>query len=93
LTAAAMGRNALPPEVGGCGLGWFTRPNGMLPAGDFLPQDAYGHTGFTGTSMVIVPSLDVAVVWLTNRVYSESDGGAFLPLRRRFHNAIAGALG
>jgi CubicO group peptidase (beta-lactamase class C family) len=92
LTVAAMGRNALPAELGGCGLGWFTRPNGMLPVGDFLPGDAFGHTGFTGTSMVVVPSLDLAAVWLTNRVYSESDGGAFLPLRRRFHNAVAGAL-
>jgi CubicO group peptidase (beta-lactamase class C family) len=92
LTVAAMGRNALSPEVGNCSLGWFTQPNGMLPAGDFLPDDAFGHTGFTGTSMVVVPSLDLAAIWLTNRVYSENDSGEFLRLRRRFHNAVAGAL-
>jgi CubicO group peptidase (beta-lactamase class C family) len=93
LTVAAMTRNALSSEVGGCSLGWFTQPNGMLPAGDFLPDDAFGHTGFTGTSMVVVPSLDLAAIWLTNRVYSENDSGEFLRLRRRFHNAVAGALG
>jgi CubicO group peptidase (beta-lactamase class C family) len=92
LTVGAMSRNALGPQVGGCSFGWFTPPNGMLPAGDFLPGDAFGHTGFTGTSIVVVPSLDLAAIWLTNRVTSESDGGDFLRLRRRFHNAVAGAL-
>jgi CubicO group peptidase (beta-lactamase class C family) len=92
LTVDAMGRNALAPEIGGCSFGWFTPPNGMLPAGDFLPADAFGHTGFTGTSLVLAPSLDLAAVLLTNRVYSETEGGDFLRLRRRFHNAVAGAL-
>ncbi len=92
LAVDAMGRNALAPAVGGCSLGWFTPPNGMLPAGDFLPGDAFGHTGFTGTSLVVVPSLDLAAVWLTNRVFNEGDGGDFLRLRRRFHNAVAAAV-
>jgi CubicO group peptidase (beta-lactamase class C family) len=93
LTVAAMGRNALAPDVGGCSYGWFTPPNGMLPAGDFLPPDAFGHTGFTGTSFVVVPSLDLAAIWLTNRVLQEDESGDFLRLRRRFYNAVAGALG
>jgi CubicO group peptidase (beta-lactamase class C family) len=93
LTVAAMSRNALATEGGGCSFGWFTPPNGMLPAGDFLPPDAFGHTGFTGTSMVVVPSLDLAAIWLTNRVLQEGDGGEFLRLRRRFHNGVAGAVG
>lgn len=92
LTVAAMSRNALAPGAGGCSFGWFTPPNGMLPAGDFLPGDAFGHTGFTGTSLVIVPSLDLAALLLTNRVYSENSSGDFLRLRRRFHNAVAGSL-
>jgi CubicO group peptidase (beta-lactamase class C family) len=92
LTAAAMARNALDPAVGGSSLGWFTPPNGMLPAGDFLPADAFGHTGFTGTSLVIVPSLDLAAILLTNRVYQERDSTPFLRFRRRFHNVVAGLL-
>lgn len=92
LAAAAMARNAIDPAIGGSSLGWFTPPNGMLPAGDFLPADAFGHTGFTGTSLVIVPSLDLAVILLTNRVYQERDAATFLRFRRRFHNAVAGAM-
>jgi CubicO group peptidase (beta-lactamase class C family) len=87
-----MAGNALDPAVGGSSLGWFTPPNGMLPAGDFLPQDAFGHTGFTGTSLLFVPSLDLAVILLTNRVYRETDAAPFLRYRRRFHNAVAGIL-
>jgi CubicO group peptidase (beta-lactamase class C family) len=89
LTVAAMARNALDPAIGGSSLGWFTPPNGMLPAGDFLPPDAFGHTGFTGTSLLIVPSLDLAAILLTNRVYQERDSTPFLRLRRRFHNVVA----
>jgi CubicO group peptidase (beta-lactamase class C family) len=64
----------------------------MLPAGDFLPGDCFGHTGFTGTSLVLSPSLDLAVVLLTNRVYQERDAADFLRFRRHFHNAVAAAL-
>src|SRR5262249_19664947 len=92
LAVRQMSENQLRPEVGGSSLGWFTPPNGMLPAGDFLPTDSFGHTRFTGPSLVIVPSLDLAVVLLTNRVYHERDAGDFLTFRRRFHNALAVAL-
>src|SRR5262249_42949451 len=90
LTVAAMSRNVVGPAVGGSAPGWSTPPNGMLPAGDFLPADAFGHTGFTGTSLVIVPSLDLAAILLTNRVYQERDSTPFLRFRRRFHNVVAG---
>jgi CubicO group peptidase (beta-lactamase class C family) len=92
LAVRQMAVNQLRPEVGGASLGWFTRPNGMLPAGDFLPADCFGHTGFTGTSLVLSPSLDLAVVLLTNRVYHDRDAADFLRFRRRFHNAVAGAI-
>jgi CubicO group peptidase (beta-lactamase class C family) len=92
LAAAAMARGAIDPGLGGSTLGWFAPPNGMLPAGDFLPADAFGHTGFTGTSLLIVPSLGLSVILLTNRVYQERDSSAFLRFRRRFHNAVAGMM-
>ena len=31
--------------------------------------DAWGHSGFTGTSLWVDPALDLTVVILTNRVY------------------------
>lgn len=89
LAARAMGRNQNPTGINGHALGWFTRPSGFLPAGDFLPEDTFGHTGFTGTSILLSPSLGLAVTLLTNRVYMEADGTPFLRFRRRFHNAAA----
>jgi CubicO group peptidase (beta-lactamase class C family) len=49
-----------------CGLGWMIdRPNfmGHAPAGTF------GHTGFTGPALVLVPQERLIVVVLSNRVY------------------------
>lgn len=92
LTVGAMARDALDPAVGGSSLGWFTPPNGMLPAGDFLPGDTFGHSGFTGTSLLIVPSLDLAAILLTNRVYQERDSTPFLRFRRRLHNVVASLI-
>jgi CubicO group peptidase (beta-lactamase class C family) len=87
-----MATPQLDPAVGGSTPGWFCAPNGMLPRGDLLPADTFGHTGFTGTSLLITPSLGVATILLTNRVYYETDATPFLRLRRRFHNAVASSL-
>ena len=48
-------------------LGWET-PNGANSAGRLMKRPAFGHTGFTGTSIWIDPTRDLFVVLLTNRV-------------------------
>ncbi len=48
-------------------LGWET-PNGTNSAGHLLTRPAFGHTGFTGTSIWVDPSRDLFVILLTNRV-------------------------
>lgn len=48
-------------------LGWET-PNGSNSAGTLMKRPAFGHTGFTGTSIWVDPSRDIFVVLLTNRV-------------------------
>jgi CubicO group peptidase (beta-lactamase class C family) len=48
-------------------LGWET-PNGTNSAGHLLKRPAFGHTGFTGTSIWVDPSRDLFVILLTNRV-------------------------
>jgi serine-type D-Ala-D-Ala carboxypeptidase len=48
-------------------LGWET-PNGTNSAGRVLKRPAFGHTGFTGTSIWVDPSRDLFIVLLTNRV-------------------------
>jgi CubicO group peptidase (beta-lactamase class C family) len=49
-------------------LGWDTC-GGSGSCGKYLGEDAYGHTGFTGTSIWIDPDRDMFVVLLTNRVH------------------------
>lgn len=48
-------------------LGWET-PTGTNSAGRVMRRPAFGHTGFTGTSIWIDPANDFFVVLLTNRV-------------------------
>jgi CubicO group peptidase (beta-lactamase class C family) len=48
-------------------LGWEV-PNGTNSAGHLLTRPAFGHTGFTGTSIWVDPSRDLFVILLTNRV-------------------------
>jgi CubicO group peptidase (beta-lactamase class C family) len=50
-------------------LGWETA-GGVRGAGEYLSATAYGHTGFTGTSLWIDPQRQMFVVLLTNRVYA-----------------------
>jgi CubicO group peptidase (beta-lactamase class C family) len=49
-------------------LGWDTCAN-KGSCGNYLGERAYGHTGFTGTSLWIDPERDMFVVLLTNRVH------------------------
>ncbi|MEQ1856064.1 MAG: glycoside hydrolase family 3 N-terminal domain-containing protein [Longimicrobiales bacterium] len=70
------------------GLGWDTPSEGSS-AGDFFTARAFGHTGFTGTSLWIDPELDLWVVLLTNRVHPTRENTRITALRRAVHDAIA----
>ena len=50
-------------------LGWDTCDGGV-GCGKFLSERAFGHTGFTGTSLWIDPDRQVFVILLTNRVHA-----------------------
>jgi CubicO group peptidase (beta-lactamase class C family) len=50
-------------------LGWDTS-DGDGTAGVHMGEHAYGHTGFTGTSLWIDPDRDLFVILLTNRVHA-----------------------
>jgi serine-type D-Ala-D-Ala carboxypeptidase len=47
------------------GLGWMMDTNESFLKGG--PQGTFGHTGFTGTSIAVVPSLKLSVILLINR--------------------------
>ncbi len=72
-------------------LGWDT-PSGRSSAGRYLTTAAFGHTGFTGTSLWVDPELDLFVVLLTNRVNPTRDNPGHIPLRRAVHDAVALAI-
>jgi CubicO group peptidase (beta-lactamase class C family) len=72
-------------------LGWDT-PAGTSSAGDYFTTYAFGHTGFTGTSIWIDPALDLWVVLLTNRVHPTRENQKIAPLRRAVHDAAALAI-
>lgn len=50
-------------------LGWDTA-DGNFGSGRFLGQNAYGHTGFTGTSVWIDPDRQMFMILLTNRIHA-----------------------
>ncbi|MEN6356794.1 MAG: serine hydrolase domain-containing protein [Armatimonadota bacterium] len=87
-----MFQNALPDSIGSQSIGWFMKGNNMLPAGDFVSNFAIGHSGFTGTGIVIDPAYELFVILLTNRVCLGDDGLEFRKLRRRVFDAIVGAI-
>ena len=57
-----------------------------------MSSRAFGHTGFTGTSLWIDPDRGIYVVLLTNRVHPTRANTAIQPVRRAFHDAVMRAL-
>ena len=72
-------------------LGWDT-PSDQSSAGDYFTRSAFGHTGFTGTSIWIDPELDMFVVLLTNRINPTRDNAKHVPFRRLVHDLAALAI-
>ncbi|MCW8173432.1 hypothetical protein D8S78_22145 [Natrialba swarupiae] len=69
------------------GLGWKLR-DADTP-GTAWSAEAFGHTGFTGTSMWMDPRADRFVVVLTNHVLAMDPDGSLASFRRRVHDVTA----
>ena len=65
-------------------LGWETAAP-TTSWGAILSRSAYGHTGYTGTSLWIDPEHDLFVVLLTNRVNPTARNQRHVALRRELH--------
>jgi len=68
-------------------LGWDT----MLPTsscGTRMSTDAFGHVGYTGTSLWVDPARDRYFVLLTNRVFGHGSLEDMRTVRRAFHDAL-----
>lgn len=92
-TVAAATREQTPGLADSRGWGWIVaRPNAdFLSCGDLFAPGAFGHTGFTGTSLWVDPTRELVVALLANRVHLGRTEH-ILRLRPRFHNAVASAV-
>jgi serine-type D-Ala-D-Ala carboxypeptidase len=57
-------------------------------SGNPFSQNAFGHTGFTGTSLWIDPERQLVVALLTNRVYYGRNPAGILSYRIKIHRAV-----
>ena len=78
-------------EPSGHTLCFFCAPNPFTPSGELLSERAVGHSGYTGTLLLLDPDCDLTVVLLTNAVFVDGKE-SFLRWRRKFLNAVAGAI-
>ena len=71
------------PGTGNRALGWEIRDTTSTQnTGALLSPRAFGHGGFTGTSIWIDPVRDVFVILLTNRVYAPRTGRSITGLKQ-----------
>ena len=87
-TLDAMLKLGQVPFYPGQGLGWWLDPwtsgsNGYLPS-----RRAFGHTGFTGTSMWLDRDTGMYAVLLSNTVHPRRDPRDNTTLRRTFYDAV-----
>jgi CubicO group peptidase (beta-lactamase class C family)/beta-glucosidase-like glycosyl hydrolase len=79
------------PNAGTRALGWDT-PAPRSSAGSYFSDRAFGHTGFTGTSIWIDPQRELFVVLLTNRTFRDGDQGRILQVRARVADLAAKSI-
>jgi len=78
------------PGAGTRALGWDTPgPNGSGGAGVKLSKAAFGHTGFTGTSLWVDPERGTWTVLLSNRTYAPKAPNTMQALRRKVNDGVA----
>lgn len=73
------------------GMGWMMKNPEAASCGDLFSESAYGHTGFTGTSIWFDPEVDLHVILLTNRVHFGRHS-YMIRLRPRLHNMIRASV-
>jgi CubicO group peptidase (beta-lactamase class C family) len=93
-TVEEMLRDSLPHDVDpGFRQGLGFRIADPVFMGALAAAGAVGHTGFTGTSLVIDRTRGLVVVLLTNRVHPSREWSDIAPIRRRTAELAAGLGG
>jgi len=91
--AAVRTMTSVPKELQrfGRALGWDLNSAYSSNQGDLFSAATYGHTGYTGTSLVVDPQSKTVVILLTNRVHPY-DKGHVVRLRSLVANTVAGSI-
>jgi len=74
----------------GHSLALFASLNPLVPKGEIFGDGAVGHSGYTGTALLVVPETDTVIALCSNAVYADKD--VFLLHRRRIMNVVAGQI-
>ena len=69
-------------------LGWDTPTPGASSAGKRISTRAFGHLGYTGTSVWVDLERGIHVVLLTNRVHPRKDNERIREMRPAVHDAV-----
>ena len=88
LTSPTMRNALLPLPNGSHRVGWDSKSAVNSSAGKRMSTSAFGHLGFTGTSIWCDPVTDIAVVLLTNRVCPGRANERIKGFRPAFHDAL-----
>lgn len=86
-TLALFTRREEAPHGTSRALGWDT-PTQPSSSGTRFAPTAYGHLGFTGTSLWIDPQRHLTVTLLTNRTWPDRRSQLIREIRPRLHDAI-----
>ena len=90
-TLEVFSRRDSTPKNSSRALGWDT-PSAPSQSGKYLSHRAFGHLGYTGTSLWIDPERQLSIVLLTNRTWPDCFNHAIKQVRPQFHDAIVEAL-
>ncbi|OZU88834.1 serine hydrolase [Virgibacillus indicus] len=90
-TVELLVENQIPEFPGNeHGLGWELSQGWYM--GPLTEASSIGHTGYTGTSLVINQNNDTIAILLTNRVHPARDTVSTNPARREFARQVADAI-
>ncbi|MBI3652258.1 MAG: serine hydrolase [Acidobacteria bacterium] len=73
-------------------VGWLLAATEDCSAGSALPPEAFGHNGFTGTSVWVDAAAQRVLVLLTNRVHPQVRDLGIKQARQQFHALAVGEL-
>jgi CubicO group peptidase (beta-lactamase class C family) len=80
----------LSPDSNGQALGWLMNESWIH--GQNVPENSYGHTGFTGTNLVVSPDTDRLYILLTNRQHAGPDMDGNYPNLRPLREKLSEML-